>query len=428
MSLNDLTLVFEVEEVDLTVTNVPETDVVVEVDPEISVTVDNLIELREVHVDVGDVDLIVQDPEPIYFTVAHAPDVIVIAAGNIGPEGPEGPEGPRGYTGPEGPAGADSTVPGPPGADGAPGAPGAEGPQGPTGPTGPTGATGPPGSTVASGVTSVPTGDIAATNVQAALAELAAEKQPISAKGAANGYAPLDASSKVPLANLPPVSGVDYIGDWAAPTAYKKGDVVHYNGNDYMAVNDSTGVAPPAAAVIPSGGASVVTSLPATPFDGQEVVLVDSLTVPTYGWRLKYVASITDAYKWVYSGGSALRIKDDTLGAKAAPTAFSVAWAPSLSIPRSGIYRISYGVFLYHTGGAGGYAAWGVRVGGGAMDANDAGQVHIDASGSVYGNTLMNEREKTCVAGQAVDFLVLSNGPDTYYSQKFVDIVPMRIS
>ena len=29
-------------------------------------------------------------------------------------------------------------------------------------------------------------------------------------------------------------------------TAYKKGDVVRYGGNDYMAVNDSTGVTPPA--------------------------------------------------------------------------------------------------------------------------------------------------------------------------------------
>ena len=43
--------------------------------------------------------------------------------------------------------------------------------------------------------------------------------------------------------------GVDYIGNWGAGTSYKKGDVVRYNGSDYMAVNDSVGQAP-----IPSSG------------------------------------------------------------------------------------------------------------------------------------------------------------------------------
>jgi len=64
-----------------------------------------------------------------------------------------GIQGPQGATGA---AGADSTV------------------AGPTGPTGPAGAD---GASVASGVTFAPTGNLAATDVQAALAELDAEKQ-----------------------------------------------------------------------------------------------------------------------------------------------------------------------------------------------------------------------------------------------------------
>jgi hypothetical protein len=134
--------------------------------------------------------------------------------GAPGPMGPVGPAGPEGLVGPPGPAGpkgdpGSQGVPGVPGATGAKGDTGAtgaagtpgavgpkgdkgdpgdtgatgpmgdtgpQGPQGIQGPTGATGATGPAGATVASGVTSTPVGAISATNVQAAIAELEAEK------------------------------------------------------------------------------------------------------------------------------------------------------------------------------------------------------------------------------------------------------------
>lgn len=55
------------------------------------------------------------------------PDIIIVAAGNIGPQGEDGPPGEtgaQGLVGPPGPPGADSTVPGPPGSTGPPGPPG----------------------------------------------------------------------------------------------------------------------------------------------------------------------------------------------------------------------------------------------------------------------------------------------------------------
>jgi hypothetical protein len=55
------------------------------------------------------------------------PDIIIVAAGNIGPQGEDGPPGetgPQGLVGPPGPPGADSTVPGPVGPPGPPGPPG----------------------------------------------------------------------------------------------------------------------------------------------------------------------------------------------------------------------------------------------------------------------------------------------------------------
>ena len=101
------------------------------------------------------------------------------ALGGVGAQGPQGIQGIQGI---QGTAGADSTVQGPQGIQGIQGAVGDTGPQGIQGiqgiqgVKGDTGDTGPAGATVASGVTFTPAGSIAATDVQAALVELDAEK------------------------------------------------------------------------------------------------------------------------------------------------------------------------------------------------------------------------------------------------------------
>jgi hypothetical protein len=170
--------------------------------------------------------------------------------------GPAGPKGDKGDTGPAGPQGAASTVPGPTGPKGDQGligptgpqgvqgpegeastVPGPEGPIGPEGPQGiqgekgdkgdtgeqgipgPAGSgagdvTGPAGATVdriavysdASGKTLKDGGKVIADLATQAAVDLKEDK---ANKGAANGYASLDASSKVPAAQLPPVTKSD---------------------------------------------------------------------------------------------------------------------------------------------------------------------------------------------------------------------------
>lgn len=65
--------------------------------------------------------------------------------------------------------------------------------------------------TLATDVTLSPTGDVSATNVQAGIAELAAEKQAVSQKGVANGYASLNVDGIVPQSQLPAAAGVTAI-------------------------------------------------------------------------------------------------------------------------------------------------------------------------------------------------------------------------
>ena len=46
------------------------------------------------------------------------------------------------------------------------------------------------------------------------------------------------------------------------------------------------------------------TSLPASPVDGLEYTLVDSVSTPTYTWRFRYNAGSSSAYKWEFIGGA----------------------------------------------------------------------------------------------------------------------------
>jgi hypothetical protein len=99
--------------------------------------------------------------------------------GNVGLQGPQGDKGDTGNTGPQGPIG-NTGAQGPQGVKGDTGNTGPQGPIGNTGPQGPQGNVGPqgptgPGSPAAS-VVFTPAGNIAATNVQAALVELDNEK------------------------------------------------------------------------------------------------------------------------------------------------------------------------------------------------------------------------------------------------------------
>ena len=70
----------------------------------------------------------------------------------------------------------------------------------------------------AANIINTPSGTISATNVQAALNELGAEKQALSEKGQINGYASLDSTGKVPAIQLP--SYVDDVLEFATLSAF----------------------------------------------------------------------------------------------------------------------------------------------------------------------------------------------------------------
>jgi len=187
--------------------------------------------------------------------------------------------------------------------------------------------------------------------------------------------------------------GLDWEGAYGAATPYVKGDVVTYGGVVYGAVNDSTGqTPPPATPVYPNfTPLPLLTALPSSPFDGQQIILTDSLTAPTFTWLLRYVAAKA-SNKWVFIGGApavtevltseALAGSANTYNAP--PTA-----GPNWTIPVSGDYLVATSHHFTAVSGAGkGYMSY---------DIGATGAVDADASSafsSSPGDTMMTYRER----------------------------------
>jgi hypothetical protein len=91
------------------------------------------------------------------------------------------------------------------------------------------------------------------------------------------------------------------------------------------------------------------TTLPASPANGQEAILVDSTTAPTYQWRFRYNGSSGSTYKWEYLGGAPKIFSWDPGGAAMNNAAFATAsawywWVNPVGsvfpVPRNGDYRV----------------------------------------------------------------------------------------
>jgi hypothetical protein len=101
-------------------------------------------------------------------------------------------------------------------------------------------------------------------------------------------------------------------------------------------------VAPALIAVGTGSGAGYGTSFPGSPVDGQEHVLVDSVTAPTYIWRFRYNASFPGASKWEFVGGSPWTSYVSATETTTSTTSVDLATVQQLAAPRDGVYIIEF--------------------------------------------------------------------------------------
>lgn len=86
------------------------------------------------------------------------------------------------------------------------------------------------------------------------------------------------------------------------------------------------------------------TTLPASPYNGQQAILVDSLTNPSYQWYLRYNTGSSSPYKWELVGGPPLYALGVGSGETSSTTWIDMPAGPLMTLPRAGEYLIDWSV------------------------------------------------------------------------------------
>jgi hypothetical protein len=172
-------------------------------------------------------------------------------------------------------------------------------------------------------------------------------------------------------------------------------------------------------------------TLPLTPTDGQEAILTDSLTVPTYAWRMRYNASSTSAYKWEYMGGTPMRSIVDTSETNANSAFVDLPTVgPQLTTPRDGDYELHFGCWVNLTPGSGYRGEMAPKIGAAATSSLDA----ITFAGpSTAGNgceaSISRSIVKTALAATTLLKMQYRNdGATPGYARRWFNLTPRRIS
>lgn len=171
---------------------------------------------------------------------------------------------------------------------------------------------------------------------------------------------------------------------------------------------------------------AIGTTLPASPTDGQEAILVDSLTAPSYAWRFKYVNGISDANKWVYIGGSPQRARVDASGTWTSNASYiDPSNICSVTLLRGGLYDILFGgSFANNT--ANQLVNMAPKVGAGVPTDSESAYVYPTTTGisTTASKTLVN---KVAGAGEVVKIQFKPTGNGNVNHQ-FLAVTPVRVS
>ena len=218
-------------------------------------------------------------------------------------------------------------------------------------------------------------------------------------------------------------SSIEYENAWAAGTPYTPGDVVIHNGIEYLAVNPSTGVTPPTAT-----GASVplVTALPGSPVDGQECILVDSLTAPTFSWHFRYVAAKA-SNKWIFLGGSPIVNEVVTEEWTTSTTYVDLTTVgPAVVLPVAGDYEVGIGAHIWNVNGT--MTEWmSFAIGATAASDNDSIVARDSGAAQAFKITAARTMRKNGLGAVTLTAKYRTTGNAATYAFRWISVRPFAV-
>jgi len=172
------------------------------------------------------------------------------------------------------------------------------------------------------------------------------------------------------------------------------------------------------------GNAGYGTSLPASPTDGMEYILVDSTTLPTYQWRMRWNNGSSNTDKWEFVGGSSPVILVAANESRATNSYGALTTAgPSFTCPRAGQYSVAIG--HNRLTGTSNLTYMSFDIGGtGAVDGNAAvAQGDQRAGATRFVQITVASAPTTLTAKYRCDNTTSSN-----WSDRWMQVIPLRLS
>lgn len=171
------------------------------------------------------------------------------------------------------------------------------------------------------------------------------------------------------------------------------------------------------------------TTLPSSPFNGQEIYFYTSSGI----WHLRYRSNAPSSYKWEYVGGTPLLAEVTTDETRAATTYGDLSTAgPSITVPLAGTYRIKAAANIYTSTGSQFNALAAVKLGSAATSDNERVlQVAGPASGlGVADGVLADGRiiERTVSASDVLKLQYRALTTVTmHYAYRCLEVTPVRV-
>lgn len=188
-----------------------------------------------------------------------------------------------------------------------------------------------------------------------------------------------------------------------------------------------------AAVVPPSLGSMIAvqyaTTLPASPADGQEAILVDSTTNPTYQWRFRYNAGSSNTDKWEFVGGASLQAEVVTAETTTSSTYAALATAgPSVTLPRAGVYDVEVGCD-YGSATDLDTAFMSYDIGGtGAVDADATSMINSSTVATRRGSFFRQRRKSGLTAVALTAKYKSVNSNTNTFANRLISVTPVRVS
>lgn len=169
----------------------------------------------------------------------------------------------------------------------------------------------------------------------------------------------------------------------------------------------------------------VVTELPSSPVDGQEVYYLAAAEVV---WHLKYRSAAAAPYKWLYLGGHALfsEVATDEFKTSVEYTDLATV-GPSLTVPLAGKYRWEIAGLARNEGGVATSGFMSAAFG--AAAATDVNAAEGRNSRDGEGRALLRIREVTLAADTAVvaKYRTDNSSQGCWFANRTMRLTPIRV-